>query len=55
MGFAMLNPSYGSSTLNHLMGLNTSGDGSITSARAFAADLLQVQQSEILDSIHDCG
>jgi hypothetical protein len=28
---------------------------STITARAFAADLLQVQQSEIFDSIHDCG
>jgi hypothetical protein len=31
------------------------GGDSTTKARAFAADLLQVQQSEIFDSIHDCG
>jgi hypothetical protein len=31
------------------------GAESTTVARAFAADLLQVQQSEISDSIHDCG
>jgi hypothetical protein len=37
------------------MGLNTRDDGSTITARAFAADLLQVQQSKILDSIHDCG
>ena len=33
------------------MDLNTSDDGSTITARAFAADLLQVRQSEIFDSI----
>jgi hypothetical protein len=51
MGFADAQPILRISTLNHVMGLNTSGAGPTITARAFAADLLQVQQSEIFDSI----
>jgi hypothetical protein len=36
-------------------GYGATGASSTTDARAFAADLLQVQQSEIFNSIHDCG